>query len=238
MKKTIFAFLALFLITASAFAQFPEAGTKSFTFGISGLSTIGLNTNVGHTGNLLYKYYTTDNLALRFSGGLAINSTGFTSDNGSGKNSVSSTVNNSYSLGFGLQRNIVNVNKFNIYAGADLALTIAYSRNSTKNVTYDSSLVGGQNGDYFETITLNPTNLKIGLYPFGGVNYFLSKNFAIGAEFSLGALYGLPYKSSTVTNQKVNGVEYLNSTTNVKNQGSSFSISTTNSVLLTLGVYF
>jgi hypothetical protein len=232
-------FILFFLLSAItvSYAQYPEAGTTNFTFGINGLNVLGLNTNIGHTGSLLFKYFKTDDFAYRFSAGInyANNSN---SNSGSGKKTMNSGQNFAFIPGFGLQKNIVNINHFNIYYGADFVAAYSYTRSVYKSETTDSTQVGGKNGDFTQTITLTPSKFSLGLYPLLGFNYFFNKNFALGAEFNVGMIYGFAAKRTITSTNRVNGIDYPAEVDNTGKSGPSFNFSTSNGALITLGIYF
>ena len=233
MKKSLF--LVLFTsLTISAFAQFPDAGSKGFTFGISGTS--GLNLNVSHNSDLLYKFYVKDDFVMRYSALVTLNNTGSTSTN----NGISSeNQNNSYNIGLGIgcEKIFAKINRFAIYGGADLVPSISGGGNSNSNTTVDQTKAGGIDGDFTKTVTKRAQIFGIGIDPFVGFEFFISKNFSLGAEFSLSATYSFPGKGTTVGTSRRNGIDAPEVDNNT-GQDAQFTISSANGALITGSIYF
>ena len=116
MKKTLL-FACLSMVSMSAFAQFPDAGSKGITFGISGTS--GLNLNVSHEGSLMYKYYINDGFIMRYSALISYSGTSSTNIS-AGRETENDNTNYSFGLGIGCEKIIAKVDKFQMYGGVDL----------------------------------------------------------------------------------------------------------------------
>jgi hypothetical protein len=234
MRKFILSVLLSLFFSSVVLAQFPGAGAKDFTFGITNFA---VNTNAGHTGTVLYKYQKTDSFAFRMSAAVNYNTSGTSSNNGLGKLLTNSSLSYSILAGFGIEKVISRFNRFSVDAGTDLAPSFRYAQSKTKTETMDSTLAGGKNGDFMQTITVSPQVFSIGLYPFIGLNYFITKNFAIGAEFSMGIVYSFPAIGYRILTQSILGVgqpAFVTPNTSLY----SLSISPTNTALITGSIYF
>jgi hypothetical protein len=197
--KTICLFIvALMCLHFTANAQYPAVGSKSFTFGITGLANIGIFP-ASRAGTLLFRKQATEKMAYRFSGSLRL---------GLWKNEtpqptnglINSNTNNSLNvnLGFGIQRKI-NVSADDAtsrlvpYYGIDLSLgTAFYNSESISNEVVDETLTpdpNDKNGDMKKSTFKSSSPFQVGLSPFIGFQYFLLKNVAIGAEFSTSVMY-------------------------------------------------
>ena len=234
MKKIILLFCFSFL-AISTFAQFPDSGSKGFTFGLNGLQ--GISLSAAHTGTLQYKLSQNENFIWRFSGVLTLTNYGSTSTSG-GRYYDNESRNSTVGIGIGCEKVLTKVNRFRIYGGGDLVPTMTSGTSTSSNTIVDETLTGnGLNGDFNKSVTKNPSIINIGLYPFLGFEYFISKNFSIGAEFSFGASYSLDSKGSTVNSSRTNGINAPD-VTNSSDQKAQFNFNSTNGAVITGSVYF
>ena len=72
---------------------------------------------------------------------------------------------------------------------------------------------------------------------FLGFEYFISKNFSVGAEFSFQASYTFDSKSSSVSSSRSNGIDAKN-ITNSADQKAEFNFNSINGAVITGSVYF
>ena len=234
MKKSLL-ITCFSIVSISAFAQFPDAGSKGFTFGVYGLQ--GINLSAAHTGTLQYKFYSKDDFIWRFSGVLSTNNYN-SSTTGTGRVYENDQHNTSIGLGIGAEKVLAKVNKFQIYGGLDLVPMYSFGSNSSTQTIVDQAQTGsGLNGDFNKTVSKSPSIISIGLYPFLGFEYFISKNFSIGAEFSFDANYAFDSKSSSVQSSRTNGID-AKDITNSSDQKAQFNFNSTNGVVMTGSVYF
>jgi hypothetical protein len=208
MKKILLA-AAVIMASFTLYAQdantyvnhnMPAKGTQSFTFGINP-SPLNINSGVGRTNTLLYRYYFKDRMAYRAGLNLSF------ADNTSTNNNQSNKITTKYkyytpALSFGIQRSFKTYNKLEPYVGVDLIGGYNYTYNSTKNEVSDPNL--SNNGDFVQTVTTT-NGFNISLAPLVGLNYYLLKNFAIGAEFATGVTFTDINPPRTVTSSKVLG---------------------------------
>lgn len=208
MKKILLA-AAIVMAALPSFAQeanhyvnhnMPEKGAQSFTFGISP-SPLNINTGVGRTNTLLYRYYFKERMAYR--AGLNLSFASNTSTNNYQGNKTT-TKYNYYTpdISFGIQRSFKTDNRLEPYVGIDLIGGYNYTYNSTRNEVTDPNLTN--NGDFVQTVTTT-NGFNISLAPLAGLNYYLLKNFAIGAEFATGLTFTDINPPRTVTSSKVLG---------------------------------
>jgi hypothetical protein len=233
MKKTLL--IACFsLLSISVFAQFPDAGSKGITFGISGTS--GLNLNVSHNGSLMYKYYINDGFIMRYSALISYSSTSNTSTS-SGRESENDNTNYAFGLGIGCEKIFVKVDKFQMYGGLDLVPGISGGSSLGSNTVVDHTKAGGIDGDFNKTVTKRPQIFSIGLYPFLGFEYFITKNFSVGAEFSISPTFSFPGNGTTVTTGQSNGIPQPEVDAN-QGQKAQFSIASSGTALISGSFYF
>lgn len=209
MKKILVA-LAL-LVAIPVFAQnnaantpanpyMPAKGRQSFTFGISP-SPLNINTGVGRTNTLLYRYYFREGMAYR--AGLNLSFATNSSVNNNQGNKITTKYNYfTPDISFGVQKSFKTDNRLEPYIGVDLIGGYNYTYNSTKNEVTDPNLAN--NGDFVQTVTTT-NGFNISLAPLAGLNYYLLKNFAIGAEFATGITFTDINPPHTVTSSRVLG---------------------------------
>jgi hypothetical protein len=238
MQKILYLSIAFALFSNASKAQYPDPGSKSFTFAFNPFSNFGVSPGASHTGTLLFKYYKTSDLAFRASASILYSNQSSTYDNG-GSKTVNSNLTTNYALGLGLQKNIAAIDKFSVYGGADLSFGLGMNKNTNRMDIYDNTKPGtsGQNGDYTENINTTNNPLSINLYPFLGMNYFLTKYISVGTEFSMGLGYTFPGTGTRITNQRSNGVDRLQVFYNVSNS-STFSVNPNASAMVTVSVFW
>jgi len=233
MKNSIL--IAFFsLLSICAFAQFPDSGAKGITFGINGTS--GINLNVSHNGSLMYKYYVSEDIVMRYSVLIGYNSTSNTSTSG-GRENENDNSNYNFGIGVGCEKIFAKVNKFEIYGGMDLVPGMSGGSSMSSNTVVDNTIAGGLNGDFSKTVTKRPQIFSLGLYPFLGFEYLITKNFSIGAEFSINPTYTFPGNGSTVTTSQSNGYPQKEVDAS-QGQKSQFSVSSAGGAFITGSVYF
>jgi|GEM_PF-6509286 len=227
MKKIFFAVILLLVGSAFAFAQKPVAGDNQLT-GV-------FSTSVP---NLLLRHYTKDNFALRY--GLAFNYShastitaypGYTLTN---KNSTQT-----FALSFGIQKSIKMLNdKIEPYYGVDVVLSEQYSVLSSKNVTTDTAIYGGYNGDYTYSKTKNPLALTAALRPVLGINYYFNSNIGIGLEYRINSLFSYTHSFSGSYNS-TDYDDHISTTQHTTNLStSSFSTGLGSSLYVTVSYKF
>lgn len=176
-------------------------GSQSFTFAIN-LAPLNINAGGGRLNTLLYRYYFRDNMAYRASLNLA-----FALDNGTNTGqSTKTTTKYNYvmpGLAAGIQRSFKTDNRLEPYIGADLIFGYSYTYNYSHIEQTDPSLPNY--GDYLQT-TSTAKGYNISIAPVLGLNYYLLKNLAIGAEFGTGISFIHMSAPSVATSSRVLGV--------------------------------
>ncbi len=172
MKKV---FLALIFAATSmvAFAQKPASGDHSFSFGVTGLSNLGVAAP-HFTGTLLFRHYISDNMAARVGLNLSTTSNKYSAMNDSIKFNSSST---SWAISLGVQHDFTGTEKLEPYIGVDLVLGGGSSKGDS---TWMTGL--GTTADTYK----GGSTFRFGLVPCVGFNYYFTDWFAIGAEFGYG----------------------------------------------------
>lgn len=200
---TVFVFSIAFELGTNLKAQTPGKGNFSATAGIEGLAG-AINTNNSTTGSLLFKYYLTDNLALRGAFSFArlpetksliidTASVGVSSGTGipPGNEFYKQTTNisgNTFRFETGVQYKIVEKEKLEPYIGAVLSMGIGGSKliEEKKDWLKDNPATGRIKGDYeYATFEQNQAREIGGKLVLGMVFYPL-ENIGIGAEFGYG----------------------------------------------------
>ncbi|WMJ72432.1 hypothetical protein RCC89_04535 [Cytophagaceae bacterium ABcell3] len=198
MKKFLLALSFLAFSATSVFAQEeevevqesfrPVAGTMGFTFGLNNVLSGGtagwFNTELGvNTPTLLFRYYVTDQIAARASVSYdMLRSTETDLEDGveTTERSAASTI----QLALGGQYALGNHHRLEPYVGADLIFSrLGASEFTRSEVVHED---GGNVGDYMESDVSLGSEYGVGLVPFVGLNYFITRNIAVGAEFGWG----------------------------------------------------
>jgi hypothetical protein len=232
--KKIFLPILFLAISISAFAQKPAKGDNTFSFGITGLSNIGVSTYTP-TSSLLFKHYFSDNFAVRLGVNYYSNKTDRNLD------LTHDTVNNNTTgnaegiwktsrIGFTLggQYNFKATDRLETYIGADLYISINSNEyDSTYN--YKNTFLNGTPATTTVTTTtysgttVYPKGTTIGFIPCIGLNYFFTDWLAVGAEFGWGFL-STSYAESTISGS------YNNTVSTTPSGGPTTSTVTTSSI--------
>ncbi|MBW8050280.1 MAG: outer membrane beta-barrel protein [Cytophagales bacterium] len=262
MKKLFLSSVLAFAMTF-AFAQDddsrkPVAGDMGFAFGVnSPFVTSSIFTTVGNAGTVVFKYVVADGIVARV--GIIISNSNSTIENefldstgisGNGIFSINTTKTNSWTISVGGEYHLEGTSKLDPYAAADLyygglgGSTIV--RQEVKEAT-GVLQTGAVNGDFKETKTTKVGKGSVlGLQGAVGVNYFIAKNFAIGAEFN----YGLAKtvfnnkKSETIIETKGNTFLLPGETAGIKTFTNSNAVNksggwaTTGGGVLTVNIFF
>ena len=187
--------LSICLLTSSLNAQnLPQAGDKQIQPGVAGNSAM-----------IVYKKFISETKALRFGGNVSyVINNQENVNNGLKINTKNNSI-NMYGL-VGIQKSYNVSDKFAAYTGIDFSLGFGYNNNESNSQIIDSSLYNKTSDRYSNrrTISQNSSSkrdffsINSGLIPFLGFNYYLTKNFSIGAECRfhvVGVTYGLPSES-------------------------------------------
>ncbi|MBN2037342.1 MAG: outer membrane beta-barrel protein [Chitinispirillaceae bacterium] len=200
-------------------------GSKAVLFSFSGLSNLAAG---AYNGGVGFKYYVTSPIAARASliFGRAGQSVPTTLATGGEDGSISALM---WGLSIGAEYHL-SFERVSPYLGADIGLSMT----STENVSAINAAGGSQT-----TIENNAAGelgyfagTALGLNGLAGVEFFLTKELSLGAEYHLGySLLARPDQKITV----VTGSQKNETTTEIGNN-SYFGIS--NGGALTLSVYF
>jgi hypothetical protein len=185
-KTTLFIFMSV--LTFTAFAQKPGSGDKLITFGL-----------LNNTGFLVFKNYKDSLKCNRFGlTGSYITNHSETQDLYSPYASVLNkniNVLSQYNFGlfFGKQKSFGSLKNFEPYIGYDIGVNISSSttknRNEVTDTLYTQNGFSYNNkqsiGDYTSSKIITPVKLGVSIMPFLGFNYFVFKNFALGAEYRI-----------------------------------------------------
>lgn len=237
MKKIL---LSVFLLSVShfAFAQRPEKGDKSFTFGVSGLQLIGFNTAASQTGTLLFRYYLNNGLAIRGAGTAIIqNQKGENTDGSGGRKFTNTFVNNGFQLAPGIQKSFGSHEKIEPYFGVDVVGGFSTRTQSNRTEIIDETKTfGGKNGDYTEFEQKMSGILNVGVVPMAGVNFHLMKGLSIGAEFGYGLNYNTFGKVQNTNRSRTNGIDQAEVKTT--SESHSFNLQNLGNSQVNLSIYF
>lgn len=239
-KALLLGFLCTPFLT---YAQRPTAGTQGFTFGISGLQNIGVNTGASRTGTILYKSYMTDSMAYRLSASLGISTTTSTLvEERQGIRAIDISNSATVNIAPGIQNTLGGSNRLEPYYGVDalIGYTFVNSRINRTDITHADSTFdpNDQTGDFTETETRMGKPLRIGILPLIGANYYITDNISIGAEFSYGVIATLSQNGTQTIRNRVAGVDKEETTVNISASTTTFSTGPAGSGLITVGIYF
>ncbi len=211
------------MAAAFSFASAEEAATsissrsKALLFNFSGLNILGANAYNGGIGG---KYFLSDAMALR--GGLqfGLNNTSIPANPAAGQTGTDGSNSSlTYGANAGVELHLTS-SRVSPYVGG--ALNLSSTSTETKNAV---SFAGG-----VQTTTKNGggAGFRVGVGGIAGVEFFLTKEISLGAEYMLGyamtSLYDTESKAGTTT-------------VTIKN-GSTNNVSISNTGGLTLAVYF
>src|SRR6185295_8553630 len=180
LMKKLFSLLLLCMITVAAFAQKPTASDMAFTFGLNGLSQIGVSSDFGGMGTLLFRYYLSDNMALRARLDLLISSDKFDQTDTSQVEEHDKTSSHMVTLHLGVQKNMgTDLKRIEPYIAPELVFALG-----KLNITDNTSITDENNSTQIKT---EPGGtMSIGLVLNVGFNYWFTDHLALGAEFGYG----------------------------------------------------
>ena len=225
MKKTILS-ICLLATTTFAFAQKPATGDHSFTFGVSGISTIGVSTP-NFTSSLLFKHYLSDNMAARV--GINFSSTSAkTADHG---DSLTSTVKTSgWGLNLGAQHSFMGTDRLDPYIGADLQIgseggkTEAHDSYTSPGTVTDMKTEGG-------------STFSFGIVPCVGFTYYFTDWFGFGAEFGWGISMSSTGESTSTTTVASGGTTTVTTSKSGTSKANEIGTSGSGMVTVTIGFH-
>lgn len=178
MKSKIF--ISLFILCVSiAFAQKPKKGDRQLVVGA----------NLG-SASLTYKKYTKDDLVLRYQLNTGFEYNRPTDVEDDGIKSEFKKSNSSIGLNIGVQKNLLLTSeRFEPFIGFVLGLGYE-NMNSYSSTVYEDSIKYkiSKREESYEKSTFRSDIYKINFGLVAGFNYYVAKNFALGAEISMGRL--------------------------------------------------
>lgn len=223
-------------LSTSLFAQDeslkPVQGDLGVTVGINGLSNVGFNFGIGHSGTILFHYYLSNTWSLR--GQLNI-STQSSSQSYSDSTSIGRPANlsitgssSSWSIGLGIQHSFEATKRLDPYLALEVYLGTGKSGKS------DSSATATTGAAYSYDATIDPgSTFTFGAGLVFGFNYFITNHIAVGGEFLAGlAINNMGDGTRTVTET---GFPTTTSTTHGVN---NTSFGPNGSALVTFSYYF
>lgn len=242
--KKIFFFLALTL-PVLAFAQRPVEGTQSFTFGLSGLANLGVNSGASRTGTILYRKYITDSAAYRFSAFLSVSASRVSLDNeATGIRATTQSNSTSFDIAPGYQKSLGGSGRLEPYWGGDLLIGYTFTNSTIHRdeiINADTTFnAGDETGDFTETETQFGTPFRFGILPLIGANYYILDNIAIGAEFSYGLILTTSKDRKQIVRQRIKGVDQEEQVTSSQSAPSNmnFSANSFGTGLITMSICF
>ncbi len=242
MKKLIATLFAAFL-TVISYAQQdtlkPQAHNVGITFNVSGLInniSLGSLTDKNNNNAILGRYYIKDNLALRAGLGIfSINNTWSKSDSvGTALITSDSTQKRfDFSVSLGIEKHLGNTRRLDPYVGGDFTVgAIGKTKINVDEKTVDNTGTATR-----QHIIQQDGGAVFGLSGIIGFNYFISKNFALGAEYRIGyqiQRFGGDY-SETIVNTPISGQSTSTFTKSIdKTKYSGFSVNSSAGILLSI----
>lgn len=173
-----------------------ERGMVTTEFGlVGGLLATDLELNDDALGLLRFRYFFSDQLALRIGATVGFNKE---VDNiyGGTEDALKGTVKTNegtYMLNIGVEKHFNGTDRLSPYVGADLTIgTQTYSEKGTDTdgTIYDATLSYSQKG---------ANTFLTGIRAVVGADYYFSKHVYLGAEAGLGFLYGQEGKTTMTT---------------------------------------
>lgn len=171
----------LSLISAQA-QLFPVAGDKQIVFGMN-----------GNSASIQYRKFTTETINNRLGIFANIGINNSVNEN-NGLKLTQNSSNFSGSIAVGKQKNFFIGEKFSPYVALDASIGVNYFASKGETSLLDSSKYNQSRNYNLRTVSLkslneqNRINLNVGLIAAIGFNYYLAKNFAIGAECRLATI--------------------------------------------------
>lgn len=242
MKKV---FLLALLLPVFAFAQRPVQGMQSFTFGLSGLANLGVNSGASRTGTILYRWYATDSAAYRFSAFLSVSANRVSLDNeATGIRAITQSNSTSVNIAPGYQKSLGGSGRLEPYWGGDLLVGYTFSNSiiqRTEVIDADTTFnTQDETGDFDETETRFGTPFRFGILPLIGFNYYVLDNIAIGAEFSYGLIVTTSKDGQKIVRRRIKGVDQEEEVTSSPSAPANmnFSAGSFGTGLVTMSIYF
>ena len=242
MKKIGFVFLFGF-ISMLTFAQQdtlkPHAKNVGVTFNVTGLInniSLGSLTDKNNNNAILGRYYIKDNLALRAGFGVySVNNKWSTSDSiGTALVTMDSIQKRfDFTVTLGIEKHFGNTRRLDPYAGADFVVgAIGKTKINVDEKTTDNTGTATR-----QHIIQQDGGAVFGINGVIGFNYFISKNFALGAEYQIGyqvQRFGGDY-SETIVNTPISGQPTSTFDKSIdKTKYSGFSVNSTAGILLSI----
>jgi outer membrane protein W len=175
MKNTLLVLALTLVATFTVQAQDSLSVSTSDFKPIAGDRTIEAGTSfqdLVYGGTLKFRKFTTDEKAFRLSGSLH-----FSYDT---PHDDLTSMYSAISIIPGIERHFAGTSRLSPYIGAELPLTIAFSKYETSNRTISGAWSDGQ---------YNRAFTGVGLNAIAGVDFYIVKNFFIGLEFGAGVSY-------------------------------------------------
>lgn len=202
LKKSLFVFFLLSLISIASFAQdstksytsseyFPKAGDLGVSLLFEGLiDNISLGSTANEYGqNLLFvKYYLEDDLALRLGFGLNLNNYKRQQADSIGLALVeqdSTFSNYNINISAGIEKHLMPTKRLDPFIFTQLDLTFIGKRNGEINVNETTSAGTART----QRTIKQDGGIAIGLQAGAGLNYFVTKRLSLGTELALRMLY-------------------------------------------------
>jgi hypothetical protein len=217
--------LSVSVAFAEDFTTSIGSGAKAMLFSFSGLQNLGAD---AYNGGFGAKYFLTGPIALRGTliFGMATQNDPTTLSPGGTDGSESASK---FGLNIGGEYHL-SVNRVSPYVGGE----VGFSTKSTKVVAPINVANGPQvTTENSQTAVLGYTpGTGIDIGALGGVEFFITKEISLGAEYRLGIGW------TSMPDQKVTTVIGTTTTTNTTKTGTRMDLGIQNSGALTLAVYF
>ena len=237
-KIKFFAVLISLFGTVNIFAQDmkPHDGEMGFTFGVNGLSSIGVTADLNLTQTLLFRYYLSDNMAARVGLNFS-NANSTTYDLTQGFKTTTNLKSSGLGLNLGVQHNFMGTDRLEPYMAVDLGIGTGGSSSNVLSEEADSVGNPITPANSSETDVQDGSTFSFGITPSMGFNYFLNKWFSVGAEFGWGIWSSSTGDGTTTVTTILNGgTPTINTSTSLG--GKSMGIGTSGSGLITVSVFF
>lgn len=244
MKKVLLVgAIALFgAVSAQEFK--PTTGDVTAELGITGGI---LDTDVQLAGKgafLKARYFTSENLAYRFSVNLGSNSNtedideysnpGTTTEmHTTGKDKKSNT---GISLGFGLEKHFTGTDRLSPYIGGDLLIGYFSQKDTSETTSINSGLNTVAETNSSKGEVKGPNTFSFGVRGVLGADYYFTKHVFLGVEAGIGV--GFSSEGKTTTSHTFTSGGSTTSNTTEYPGGSTFDITTTPTAGLRIGFIF
>jgi hypothetical protein len=242
MKKAILIILTglfSYVVMAQQDTLKPHAKNVGITFNVTGLInniSLGSLTDKNNNNALLGRYYLKNDLALRTGLGVySVNNKWSTSDSvGTALVAMDSVQKRfDFTVTLGIEKHLGNTRRLDPYVGADLVVgAIGKTKINVDEKTSDNTGTATR-----QHIIQQDGGAVFGVSGLVGFNYFISRNFAIGAEYQLGyqvQRFGGDYSETTV-NTPISGQSTSTFTKSInKTKYSGFSVNSTAGILLSI----